>query len=72
MRPILTYREVAVLSMVGEGCDNEQIAAYLYLKTREVNAIVRDCVEQLRANDPQEAVEHARELKLIGTGRVVA
>jgi DNA-binding NarL/FixJ family response regulator len=57
--PLLTKREIDVLSLVGQGKTNRQIARELYIADNTVKNHVRNILEKLGVHTRMEAVERA-------------
>jgi DNA-binding NarL/FixJ family response regulator len=68
----LTERQASVLCMAQDGFDEQQIAAYLRVSGNDVKCALSGSCRRMRVRTWQEAAELAQDIRLIGTGRVVA
>jgi DNA-binding CsgD family transcriptional regulator len=67
-RPVLTYRQIEVLTLVGRNMTTSQIARHLALSEPAVKKHLKGANERLGARSRREAVSIARELGLIPPG----
>jgi DNA-binding CsgD family transcriptional regulator len=67
-RPVLTYRQIEVLTLVGRNMTTSQIARQLALSEPAVKKHLKGANERLGARSRREAVSIARELGLIPPG----
>jgi len=61
----LTPREVEIISKVAEGLSNKEIAQQLAIETQTVKNHVHNILDKLQLHNRLEAVEYARERKLL-------
>ncbi len=62
---ILTSRQMDVVTLLGKGLSNKEIASKLHLSTRTVDMHIRNLFDRLGCNTRWDAVEKARSLGLI-------
>lgn len=61
----LSERELEVLSLMAEGCSNQEIAARLYLSTNTIKTHSSRLFEKLEVNRRTQAVEKGRRMGII-------
>ena len=61
----LSHRELEVLEQVAKGLSNKEIADALYVSVNTVKTHLKNVYEKLDVNRRTQAVEKARELKVI-------
>jgi DNA-binding CsgD family transcriptional regulator len=67
-RPVLTYRQIEVLTLVGRNMTTSQIARHLALSEPAVKKHLKGANERLGARSRREAVSIARDLGLVPSG----
>ncbi|MBN2030361.1 response regulator transcription factor [bacterium] len=61
----LTGRELDVISLIDEGLSNKEIAKRLFIETQTVKNHIHNILDKLQLHNRFEAVEYARERKLL-------
>jgi DNA-binding NarL/FixJ family response regulator len=61
----LTAREVEIINKIADGLSNKEIAAQLYIEEQTVKNHVHNILDKLQLHNRLEAVQYARERKLL-------
>ena len=61
----LTKRELEVVTLLANGCSNQEIAEQLVLSNNTVRAHLKNLYSKIGAQDRQHGVQRARELGLV-------
>jgi len=61
----LTRREVEIINKIADGLSNKEIAAQLYIEEQTVKNHVHNILDKLQLHNRLEAVQYARERKLL-------
>jgi DNA-binding NarL/FixJ family response regulator len=61
----LTMREIEIINKIADGLSNKEIAAQLYIEEQTVKNHVHNILDKLQLHNRLEAVQYARERKLL-------